>query len=127
MRNRLRLTTVPIQQTQLDLGDTGFSPGDQEVFTDDVFRDGNKVGRLTGFAQITFVAENSFSAQLVTTLTLPRGSITLHGAFTEDPSVGPRGVLLAITGGTSAYRTAHGQARTEVTETGSNITLDLIL
>ena len=90
MRNRLRLTTVPIQQTQLDLGDTGFSPGDQEVFTDDVFRDGNKVGRLTGFApQITFVAENSFSAQLVTTLTLPRGSITLHGAFTEDPSVGP--------------------------------------
>ena len=89
MRNRLRLTTVPIQQTQLDLGDTGFSPGDQEVFTDDVFRDGNKVGRLTGFAQIIFVAENSFSAQLVTTLTLPRGSITLHGAFTEDPSVGP--------------------------------------
>ena len=32
-----------------------------------------------------------------------------------------------ITGGTSAYRTAHGQARTEATETGSNITLDLIL
>jgi hypothetical protein len=118
---------VPIQQTQLDFGDTGFSPGDQEVFTDDVFRDGNKVGRLTGFAQITFVAENSFSAQLVTTLTLPRGSSTLHGAFTEDPSVGSRGVLLAITGGTSAYRTAHGQARTEATETGSNITLDLIL
>jgi hypothetical protein len=54
-----------------------------------VFRDGDKVGRLTGFAQITFVAENSFSAQLVTTLTLPRGSIMLHGAFTEDPSVGP--------------------------------------
>jgi hypothetical protein len=38
VRNRLRLTTVPIQQTQLDLGDTGFSPGDQEVFADDVFR-----------------------------------------------------------------------------------------
>ena len=113
MRNRLRLTTVPIQQTQLDLGDTGASPGDQEVFTDDVFRDGNKVGRLTGFAQLTFVAENSFSAQLVTTLTLPRGSITLHGAFTEDPS--------------RRSRAAHGQARTEVTETGSNITLDLIL
>ena len=92
-----------------------------------MFRDGNAVGRLTGFAQITFVAENSFSAQLVTTLTLPRGSIHAPRRLHRRPIRRSRAVLLAITGGTSAYRTAHGQARTEVTETGSNITLDLIL
>ena len=123
----IRLTTVPAQEAELDLGEEGFSQGDQQVFTDDVFRDGKKVGQLTGFAQITFAAENRFSAQLVTTLTLPRGSITLQGAFTEDPAAGPTPFFIAITGGTGAYRTAHGQARVEITETGSNITLRLIL
>jgi hypothetical protein len=123
----LQLTTEPAQQADLDLGEEGFSQGDQQVFTDNVFRDGKKVGEFAGFAQITFAAENRFSAQLVTTLTLPRGSITLQGAFSEDPAVGPTPALIAITGGTGAYRTAHGQARVEVTETGSNLTLRLIL
>lgn len=123
----IRLTTVPAQQAELDLGEEGFSQGDQEVFTDNVFRDGKKVGQLTGFAQITFAAEDRISVQLVTTLTLPRGSITLQGAFTEELAVGPTPASIAITGGTGAYRTAHGQARVEVTETGSNLTLRLIL
>ena len=123
----IRLTTVPIQSTNLDLGEKGFSQGDQEVFTDNVFRDGKKVGRSTGFAQITYVAGNTFSAQLVATVTLPRGSLTIQGAFTENQTVGPKPFFVAITGGTGAYRTAHGQSRIEITETGSNVTVYLIL
>ena len=122
----IRLTTVPIQQSSLDLGEEGFSQGDQEVFTDDVFRNGKKVGRSTGFAQITYVAGNTFSAQLVATVTLPLGSITAQGAFTEDTTVGPKPFLVAITGGTGAYRTAHGQAGIEISKTGANVTLHLI-
>ena len=49
------------------------------------------------------------------------------GAFTENRTVGPKPFFVAITGGTGAYRTAHGQARIEITETGSTVTLYLIL
>ena len=42
----LHLDHKRIQTTELDLGAKGSSQGDQMVFTDDVFRDGKKVGTV---------------------------------------------------------------------------------
>ena len=44
----IRLTAVTIQETELDLGEPGESLGDQLIFTEDLFRDGKKVGMEGG-------------------------------------------------------------------------------
>lgn len=66
--------------------------------------------------------------QCLVTLALPEGQITLQGvrlASVRQP--GPPRFTLAITGGTGAYQTAHGQVRiVDLTATDSRLTLTLI-
>lgn len=122
----IRLVARAAQEAELDLGKKGFGQGDQFVFSENLFRDGKKVGMSGGVCQFTFVAEDSSKllANCVATLSLPRGQVTVQGLlnFAED---GP--FVVAITGGTGAYRTAHGQMRIVIGETEDQYTLYLIL
>lgn len=64
--------------------------------------------------------------QCVATLSLPEGQLTAQGLATlAEPGDHP--VTLAITGGTGAYRTAHGQIRVvPVSETERHYTVTVI-
>ena len=89
---------------ELDLGDPGFSVGDQTVFSDTMTRNGRAVGQHGGFCQV--VSETHFNC--LTTMQLPGGQITLQALL--DGSVP---ATAAITGGTGAYSHAHGEMRFE--------------
>jgi hypothetical protein len=107
----LRLTTVavPDRNTDLDLGEPGPSIGDTQVFLDDVRRKGRTVGSSAGSCTIVALSESRLSGACATTLTLPQGSLTVQGAFDEDPAAGPTGFVWAVTGGTGRYMGATGE------------------
>ena len=68
----------------------------------------------------------AFTIQCVTTLSLPRGLVTIHGLVTFTEEATP--FTFAITGGTGAYKTAHGQIRINIVSTDEErYTLSLIL
>ena len=66
--------------------------------------------------------------QCVATLALPEGQICVQGVRTGSLSAQqPPRFTLAITGGTGAYKTAHGQVRiVDLNATDSRLTLTLI-
>ena len=120
----IKLTTERRQETQVDVGEKGFGPGDQIVLSDVLFRDGKRVGTAGVTCTVIFISSDQQTVQLqcVGTLSLPNGQITLQGLPTISESF-----FLAITGGTGAYRTAHGQAKvTTVSDTSDQYTLQLI-
>jgi hypothetical protein len=64
----------------------------------------------------------------IATVRLPDGQITLQGLVTFGEEAG-NGFDVAITGGTGAYRTAHGQAtitETEEEDVPNQLRLELI-
>ena len=89
---------------ELDLGDPGFSVGDQTVFSDTMTRNGRAVGQHGGFCQV--VSETH--SNCLTTMQLTGGQITLQALL--DGSVPG---TAAITGGTGVYSRAHGEMRFE--------------
>jgi hypothetical protein len=102
-RDRVTLTfdveTGPFDYT--DLGDPGPSAADVIVFYDRLFARGHRVGHEVGSCT---VVEASGRANCTGVVTLRgRGSITF--AFENAP---PPRKILAVTGGTGAYRTAQG-------------------
>jgi hypothetical protein len=115
----LRLTATSLQEAEIDLGASGFSIGDRFVESQNLFRDDERVG-VGGIDCVLVVFRpgpdpagepEAATAQCVATASLPQGQITVQGLIDfTDP--GP--FTLAITGGTGAYRTAHGEV--EVTE-----------
>lgn len=114
----IELTTQTVQEADLDLGAEGPSIGDRFVFGDDVFRDGHKVGELGGECTVVRFAPDpvpagqepiSATVNCIATVRLPDGQATLQGLVTFSEEAGPS-FDIAITGGTGAYRTAHGQA-----------------
>ena len=122
----IRVTAIDVQDTFLDLGEPGDSLGDQSVFSQDLFRRGEKVG-AAGVVCTLVRLEPMVSAtvQCLGTAQLPRGQITIQGllTFTDGPST----FRLAITGGTGRYRTAHGVVIVEeVSETRDRITFRVI-
>jgi type II secretory pathway pseudopilin PulG len=123
----IHLVARTVQEASLDLGEPGDSLGDQFIFSEDLFRDGKKVGHDGGVCTLVrLVPRVSATTQCVVTASLPKGQITVQGlpTFTD----GPASFLLAITGGTGAYKTAHGQVKVvEVSEAESRLTLFLIL
>jgi hypothetical protein len=107
----LRLTTIAGQNTDLDLGEPGFSTGDTQVFEDDVHRNGRSVGSAVGSCTIASLAETRMVVHCVATLAFDDGSsITAQGAGVENPQEGPDGFRWAVTGGTGRYRGAGGEA-----------------
>jgi hypothetical protein len=127
----LTLFDRTVQTTDIDLGDKGFSLGDQLIFADDLFakKDDPKIGSAGGVCTVVRVADAkkfSGTAQCVVTLWLRDGQITVQGLL-EFPGEGlPEPFDLAVTGGTGAYRDAGGQVTVEeLSDTEANLTLHL--
>jgi hypothetical protein len=128
----LQLTARTIEEAEIDVGASGFSVGDRFIESQNLFRGDERVG-LGGIDCVLVVFRpgpdpegepEAATVHCVATASLPQGQITVQGLIDfTDP--GP--FTLAITGGTGAYRTAHGEV--EVTETPEidRITLKLIL
>ena len=83
---------------------TGSSAGDSNVFTEDLFRGGRRIGRTTGSC---FVITPPASFQCTAIAKLPGGKLTLLTNVAEGPATG------AITGGTGRYSRARGTFRVE--------------
>jgi hypothetical protein len=101
----IRLTTKQVHQGFADHGVPGFSTDDQFVFSNDLYRDGEKVGEDGGTCTVTRIANSGAAAlHCLGTNSLPGGQISVQGlAAPGEPFV------LAVTGGTGRYRNARGQ------------------
>lgn len=121
------LVAKGVQETNVDLGKKGFSQGDQELAALNLFRDGKKIGEAGNLCQFVRVTKASATDLCQVDMSLPRGQITAGGLVTSTPA-GPGTFFLAVTGGTGAYQTAHGQVKIVATTTNQvPITLYLIL
>src|SRR5262245_4193867 len=129
----IRLTATSFAAKDVDVGPRGLSLGDHFVATENLFRQGTKVGTDHATCTLTRLepptgAPKRFAAQYLATLVLPEGQVTAQGVRTGTLSQRqPPRFTLAITGGTSAYNTAHGQVRiVDLNATDSRLTLTLI-
>jgi hypothetical protein len=136
-RGKVRILHVTLKnthETDLDLGATGPSVGDRFIVFGDVFRNNKRIG-AGGYECVTLLftpgpdpagPPEAATDQCAATLSLPKGQITVQGLVDRT---GPIPVTLAITGGTGAYRTAHGELQTSgPNEQGDEpLTLKLIL
>jgi hypothetical protein len=123
----IRLVAKGVQETNVDLGKKGFSQGDQELVALNLFRGGKKIGEAGNLCQFVRVTKASAADLCQVDMSLPAGQITTGGLVRSTPA-GPGTFFLAITGGTGAYQTAHGQVKITATTTNQvPITLYLIL
>ncbi|MGH2538898.1 MAG: allene oxide cyclase barrel-like domain-containing protein [Actinomycetota bacterium] len=112
----IRLRAREVDSVFMDLGDGGFSLGDQYAFTNDLLRGGSKVGEDGGLCVVTrLTAAGASTFKCVGSNDLPGGQITVQGLVTYGPTeeVKEDPYLFAITGGTGRYRTARGEVRVE--------------
>jgi hypothetical protein len=124
------LRSVIVQETELDLGEPGFGPGDQYVFASDLLRwdDGRPTGDYAAACTFARVEDGGQAAvaTCLATLRLPRGQITLQGlvTFSEDLE----SFDVAVTGGSGRYAGAGGTATIRfMSETVERYTLRLRL
>ena len=109
----------------LDLGASGFSAGDQDLFTGALTRHGHHAGRLVGTCT-TVRAGGSTADQLCEfVLKLGRGQITASGTVSSGQS-GPGTFVLPILGGTGPYHDAGGQIAVTATN-GSSFPIQVSL
>jgi hypothetical protein len=113
----LKVTLTNTQESNLDLGATGPSVGDRFSVFGDVIRDGKRVG-TGGLECVTLFYKPgpdpagppaAATDQCWATLALREGQITVQGLVDRT---GPVPITIAVTGGTGAYRTAHGELQT---------------
>jgi hypothetical protein len=103
--------------TNVDVGPTGESPGDYVVITSPFLSPAThqKVG--SGAVVCTLVKVTpTFPSQCVGTASFAAGDITLQGIFL---TVTGKANVLAVTGGTGAYRTAHGTVTVTILKSGA--------
>jgi hypothetical protein len=123
----IQLVVKGVQETSVDLGKKGFSQGDQEIVGLNVFRGGKKIGEAGQVCQFVRVTKSSATDLCQIALSLPKGQVTAQG-LVKSTAAGPGTFFLAITGGTGAYQTAHGQMKITATTTNEvPVTLYLIL
>lgn len=123
----LAFTDRTVQDTDLDLGAQGLSQGDENVFIDDLLKNGAKVGTLGGSCTFVRVADPAATLHCAVTASLPEGHITVQGLIdvASEDDAGP--FKLAVTGGTGAYRKARGEVTLQfVSEDTAEITVELI-
>jgi hypothetical protein len=110
----LKLWAQETQSNSLDLGETGTTLGDREVFTDDLSRSkgGDAIGYDGADCTIVRIDEAAYATtlQCVATLALPGGQLTTQGLVTFGQSL-PDAFTFAITGGTGKFKDATGSVR----------------
>ena len=112
----LHLVGREVDSAFLDLGDADFSVGDQFAFTNNLLRNGEKVGEDGGLCVVTRItAAGASTFKCIGSNTLPGGQITVQGLVTYGPDEEVKGdpYLFAITGGTGQYREARGEVKIE--------------
>jgi len=130
----LRVTVTNSQETDLDLGAAGPSVGDRFSVFGDIVRNGTRVG-VGGYECVTLLyrpgptpaGPPAAQTDLCSgALALREGQVTVQGLVNRT---GPVPITIAVTGGTGAYRTAHGELQTSgPNEAGDEpLTLRLIL
>jgi hypothetical protein len=95
---------------QIDLGAPGASAGDQQIITMDVFAGSKRVGESHVVCTVVRVDPTSKAsiAQCDNVTSLPGGQLAASGVVTSAQEE-QTPFVQAITGGTGAYRNAHGQ------------------
>jgi allene oxide cyclase-like protein len=103
--NAFQLTgKVVAPPTNIDLGAPGPSAGDQQIISMDVFNGAKRVGE----SHVVCVTVRAGIVQCDNVTHLPGGDIVATGLVTAaQEETSP--FTQAITGGTGAYRNAHGQ------------------
>jgi hypothetical protein len=136
--DKVRILQVTLQhrgqEAQLDLGASGPSIGDRFIFSGNLVRNGKRVGVGAGDCVTVLFTPGpdpqgepeAATDQCTATVSLPKGQITVQGLVDRT---GPVPIKLAITGGTGAYRTAHGELETSGPndQGDERLTLKLIL
>jgi hypothetical protein len=127
------VTLVGEEQTDIDLGASGPGAGDRFTVFAPVARDGQTVGS-GGYECVTLHFEAGSDPagppaaetdQCVATLSLDKGQITAQGLVDRVNATLP--LAVAITGGTGAYRNAHGQIETSGPDDAGNEALTIRL
>ncbi len=127
----VKLFALTVQTADVDLGASGFSLGDQQIFADDLSakEGGQSLGSDGGactVVRVTDAGKFSGTVQCVATLSLSGGQIATQGLLTITDGRPPASFDIAITGGTGAYRGAGGVlAVQEISPTKANLTLHL--
>jgi hypothetical protein len=103
--------------TNVDVGPTGDSPGDYVVITSPLLSPAThqRVGSAAAVCTLVKVTP-TFPSQCVGTGSFSAGDITIQGIFR---SVTGKANVLAVTGGTGAYRTAHGTVTVTILKSGA--------
>jgi hypothetical protein len=103
----LRLTAVFTEfDPNIDLGAPGFSLGDEVVFSGNLLRNGQQVGRIGVVCSFVSTANpDRVEAQCPTTSILPGGQITTQGTIVNRSL----NFTLPITGGSGRYLGVGGQ------------------
>jgi D-alanyl-D-alanine carboxypeptidase len=94
--------------SSVDLGKTGFSAGDQDLFTGALTRHGKHVGRVVGTCTTVRVGRSTADQLCEFVLHLGAAQITATGSVSSTQH-GPGTFALPVVGGTGRYRDAHGQ------------------
>jgi len=118
----IRVIAVFQEVAEVDNGAPGFSLGDDVVFSGDLRRGGERVGRVGVICTFTSAADpNMVQAQCPATADLPGGQITLSGLVTNRELR-----VLAITGGSGRYQGAEGEMHASfLSETRAVLTFHL--
>ncbi len=117
----LHLTAVSVEDQVVDVAPTGQEPslGDSDVFSENLFRNGHKVGVSGGVCTFVRVAHPPFALQCVVSARIGGDQLTVQGLAFDQPTN-----VFAITGGTGRWRNAGGQAVVrDITETESRATV----
>ena len=128
---RLSFFAPEVQQKLLDLGDPGFSLGDELIFTDNVLtrKNGPQVGTDGGVCTVIRVTDASALAgtlQCQVTFSLPGGQITAQDLEPTAHLQLPHTVTNAITGGTGRFRGVRGE-NTVTFQSGSAASLTFLI
>ena len=112
------------QQTTVDLGARGPGPGDQFIFSGDVFdhAGGTQVGHTAGLC--TTLSGNDTTGETMCTQTffLDGGQITVQASGDTAALVTGETVPMAIVGGTGIYSTARGDGTVQIPPDVPNLT-----
>ncbi len=129
----IQLTASSFATNDVLVDPPDLSLGDYFVATEDLFRKGRKVGHDHATCTLTRLEPKTGNpqtgaVQCLVTLMLPEGQITTQGVrtFALDAQEPPNFVL-AITGGTGAYKAARGSVHiVDLNATDSRLTVRLI-